>query len=201
MKEDPDYIRDIAEIRSMMERSSKFLSLSGWAGIMAGFYALVGAWIASIKFGFNPDEVFYTSTETPKVLVLAVAVLLLSLVTAFFFSWKQAGKNGERAWNVTSRRLLADMAIPLAVGGVLSLLWIAKGMEGLIAPVTLIFYGLALINAGRYTIVEVKILGTVQIVMGLISSFYIGYGLLFWALGFGAAHIIYGIYMYIRYER
>jgi hypothetical protein len=201
MKEDLDYIRDIAEIRSMMERSSKFLSLSGWAGIMAGLYALAGAWMARQQFGYNPDEVFYTSAEMPGILILAVSVLLLSLVTAFFFSWKKAKSKGETAWNATSRRLLADMTIPLAAGGILSLILIAKGMAGLIAPVTLLFYGLALVNAGRYTIIEVKILGIAQMLLGLISAWFVEYSLLFWATGFGAAHIIYGIYMYFRYER
>ena len=54
MKEEKDYIQDISEIRSMMERSSKFLSLSGLAGVMAGIYALVGAFVAYTVFDFNP---------------------------------------------------------------------------------------------------------------------------------------------------
>lgn len=201
MKEDQDYIQDIAEIRSMMERSSKFLSLSGWAGIMAGLYALAGAWITYTVFGFNPDEIFYSSPALPKVILLGLLILLLALVTAIYLSRKKARNKGEKIWNATSRRLLSSMAVPLATGGILILVFISKGLTGLIAPLSLLFYGLALYNAGNYTINEVKFLGMVQTGLGLISAWFIEYGLLFWAVGFGVVHIVYGIYMYFRYER
>ncbi|MBO6587360.1 MAG: hypothetical protein JJ953_14710 [Gracilimonas sp.] len=201
MKEEQDYIKDIAEIRSMMERSSKFLSLSGWAGIMAGLYALAGAYIAYSLLGFNPDELFYTSPNLANVVWLAIGILVLALVTAIYFSKRKADGNGENIWNATSRRLLSSMATPLAAGGVLVLVLLAKGLIGLLAPLMLLFYGLALVNAGRYTIPEVKIMGFVQIALGLVSTWFIEYGLLLWAVGFGAVHMMYGIYMYFSYER
>lgn len=201
MKEDQDYIKDIAEIRSMMERSSKFLSLSGWAGIMAGLYALAGAYIAHNLLEFNPDELFYASPNLANVVWLAIGVLVLALVTAIYFSKRKADGSGESIWNTTSRRLLVSMAIPLAAGGVLILVLLTKGLIGLLAPLMLLFYGLALVNAGRYTITEVKIMGFVQIALGLVSAWFIEYGLLLWAVGFGAVHMMYGIYMYFSYER
>ena len=201
MKEERDYIQDIAEIRSMMERSSKFLSLSGWAGIMAGIYALAGAWIAHSVYGFYPDEIFYTSPNLTNVVLLATGILVLALVSAIVDSRRKAQKRDEKAWNATSRRLLASMAVPLFGGGLLILALLSKGLIGLIAPLTLLFYGLALYNAGNYTIKEVRLMGVVQIVLGLINSWFIGYGLLFWVLGFGVVHIVYGIYMHFRYER
>lgn len=201
MKEEKDYIKDIAEIRSMMERSSKFLSLSGWAGIMAGLYAFAGAYLTYSTFGFNPDELFYTSPNVSKVVGLGIGILVLALATAIFFSKRKADGNGESIWNATSRRLLSSMAIPLATGGVLIILLLAKGLVGLAAPLMLLFYGLALVNAGHFTIPEVKIMGFVQILLGLLSAWYIEYGLLLWAVGFGAVHMIYGIYMYFSYER
>lgn len=204
MREEQSYIQDIAEIRSMMERSTKFLSLSGWAGIMAGIYALAGAWIAYRFLGFNPDEIVYSSIESSGLLMvifLAVVILILAIGTAIFLSWKKANKRGEKAWNATSRMLIAHMAVPLAAGGILIVVLLSKGLIGLIAPLTLLFYGLALYNASKFTYDDVKFLGLIQVGLGLISSWFIGYGLLFWALGFGVAHIIYGIYMYFRYER
>lgn len=201
MKKDQDYIQDIAEIRSMMERSSKFLSLSGWAGIMAGIYALSGAWIAYNTFGFHPDEIYYTSPNVNQVILLALGVLVLALVSAIFDSRRKARKRDEKVWNATSRRLLASMSAPLLAGGILTIILISKGLVGLIAPLTLLFYGLALYNAGNYTIREVRIMGVIQIGLGLLNAWFIEYGLLIWVFGFGVVHILYGIYMHFRYER
>lgn len=200
MKEQ-DYIQDIAEIRSMMERSSKFLSLSGWAGIMAGIYALAGAWVATTVFGFHPDEIFYTSPDLTQVILLAAGVLVLALVSAIFDSRRKAQKREDKVWNATSRRLLVSMAVPLFAGGILIVIFLLKGLIGLIAPMTLLFYGLALYNAGNYTIREVKWMGFVQIILGLVNAVFIESGLLIWALGFGVVHIVYGIYMHLRVER
>ncbi len=205
MKDQQDYIQDIAEIRSMMERSSKFLSLSGWAGIMAGIYALAGAYIAYSVFNFNPDEIFYgaerLSSGLTDIIVLGVIVLALALGTAIFLSYRKAVRKGEKIWNAVSKQLLTNMAVPLAAGGILIVALISKGLLGLIAPLTLLFYGISLYNAGRFTYLEVKYLGLVQMGLGMISSYFIEYGLLFWAAGFGVVHIIYGIYIYLRHER
>ncbi|GAA4463140.1 hypothetical protein GCM10023189_40810 [Nibrella saemangeumensis] len=206
MKENKDYIRDIAEIRSMMERSSKFLSLSGWAGIMAGLYALAGAYVAYTFLSFNPDKIIYSlpsaglAAGLGNIILLATIVLLLAIGTAVFLSVRKAAKRGEKLWNAITKRLLINMAVPLIVGGLLALILIAKGLVGLLAPVTLLFYGLALFNAGNFTYREVQSLGLIQIGLGLISTYYVEYGLLCWALGFGIIHIVYGIYMHYRYE-
>lgn len=201
MKEQKDYIRDIAEIRSMMERSSKFLSLSGWAGIMAGIYALSGAYIAYSIFNFNPDEIFYNFNSLPKVITLAILVLILSVGTAMFLSYKKSTRRNESIWNAASKQLLINMAVPLLAGGILIIIFISKGLIGMIIPVTLLFYGLSLFNAGKFTYNELKFLGLIQIGLGLLSSWFVEYGLLLWAIGFGVIHIIYGIYIHFRHER
>jgi len=206
MKKEQDYIRHIAEIRFMMERSSKFLSLSGWAGIMAGIYALTGAYIAYTFLDFNPDEIFYDPSVSstfsfPRFILLGITILVFALGTAVFLSYKSAGKRNEKLWNPTSKQLLVNMMVPLVVGGLLIIFLISRGLIGFVAPFSLLFYGLALFSAGSYTYKEVKILGLIQISLGLISSWFVDYGLLCWALGFGAVHIIYGIYMNYKYER
>jgi len=205
MKTERDYIQDISEIRSMMERSTKFMSLSGLAGVMAGIYALAGVYVAYYVFHFNPDRILYTtarfSSDLPKVVSLAILILILAIGTAILLSWKKAQKRNEKVWNATSRLLLVNMTVPLATGGVLILILLSKGLVGLIPPSTLLFYGIALYNAGKFTYDDVKFLGIIQIILGLISSWYIEYALLFWAIGFGVVHIIYGIYMHFRYER
>jgi len=201
MKESRDYVQDIAEIRSMMERSSKFASLSGWAGILSGVYALTGAFAAYSLFDFNPDELFYSSPNLPAIILLAISVLILAIITAVYLSRRKARTKNENIWNATSKRLLIQMVIPLFTGGALILLLTAHGLIGLAAPLMLLFYGLALINAGEFTIPEVKIMGIIQIILGIIGTWFIEYGLILWAVGFGVVHIIYGIYMHFRYER
>lgn len=208
MKEETDYIRDIAEIRSMMERSTKFLSLSGLAGIMAGVYALAGAWIVYHYFAFNPRAIEYpsappgsASSSLGEVVLIAFAVLVLAVGTAVFLSYRKANKRDEKVWNATSRRLLANMAVSLAAGGILALILLAKGLVGLIPPVTLLFYGLAIYHASKFTYNEMKFLGLIQMGLGLTGAWYPAWGLFLWAIGFGGVHIVYGIYMHFRYER
>lgn len=208
MSEERDYSRDLAEIRSMMERSSKFMSLSGLAGVMAGIYALAGAYVAYSYFGFTPDKIMYTpaapgtlSSSLPQVTGLALLVLILAIGTAIYLSSRKASRRGEIAWNATSRRLMANMAVPLIAGGILILIFLSKGLIGLIAPSTLLFYGLALYNASKFTFDDLKFLGLIQMALGLASFYFISYGLLLWAIGFGVVHIFYGIYMHFRYER
>lgn len=208
MKEEQDYIRDIAEIRSMMERSSKFLSLSGWAGVMAGIYALLGAFLVYRLYHFNPDKIDYAVTQpsdlssvVQKVVFIAITILVLAIVTAILLSNKKARNRGEQGWNTTTRRMLLDMAIPLVTGGLLILVLLYKGLIGFAAPFSLLFYGLALYNASKFTYAEIRSLGLIQIVLGLFSSYFIIYGLLCWAIGFGVFHIIYGVIMHYKYER
>lgn len=207
MKTEQEYIRDLTEIRSMMERSAKFLSLTGWSGIMAGIYALAGAYIAWKLFSFNPDDVIYQSTGRQVIsgnglnlILLALVILVLAIGTAIFLSYRKSKRNGERLWNSAGRRLVINMAIPLGTGGLFILILLLKGLAGLIVPVTLIFYGLALLNASKFTYEEVKYLGIIEIILGLAASYFVGYGLLLWAIGFGVMHIIYGIFMHLKYE-
>jgi hypothetical protein len=208
MKEKEDYIRDIAEMRNMMERSTRFMSLSGLAGVMAGIYALAGAFIAYKFLGFDPgintsDNISSAGIEQNllKVIILAMVVLVLAVGTAILLSSRKAERSGERSWNPTSRRMVINMAVPLVAGGLLILIAIFKGLTAWVAPFSLIFYGLALFNASKFTYEEVRSLGLIQVVLGLAGAYFTGFALLFWGLGFGIVHIIYGIYMHYRYER
>lgn len=207
MKKEQDYFRDLAEIRSMMERSSKFLSLSGWAGIMAGIYALIGASVAHYVLDIDLEQASgFSSTavlagELLPIIFLSILILILALGTAIFLSHRKAKKRGEKIWNGTSRRLLAHMAVPLVAGGILILISISTGLIILAVPLSLVFYGIALFNASLFTFEVLKYLGIIQIVLGLASAYFTGFGLLFWAIGFGVFHIIYGTYMHFKYER
>jgi hypothetical protein len=196
---------DLASIRSLMERSSKFISLSGLSGILAGVYALIGATAAYCVVGepLNYEQVTFLHllSVLPALVGIAVAVLVLSLATCILLTYQKAKRKAQPFWGKTSRDLFFSMAIPLLTGGILTLILLYRGYFGIVAPATLIFYGLALIGASNFTFNDVKFLGLCEIALGLIAACLPGYGLLFWALGFGILHIVYGSVMYLKYDR
>lgn len=204
MSNEENYMRDLVEIRSMMERSSRFLTLSGWAGISAGLYALAASYVAVAVFDFSPGVAPVTLEERARwfpVLGLAAGTLLLALATAVWFSYRKAQVKGEKVWTATLRRMLEQIAIPLISGGMVLLVFWSRGLIGWIAPLSLVFYGLALYSAGKFTYSEVKWMGLAQLLLGLLACLFVEYGLWFWAAGFGVVHIVYGVYMYTKYDQ
>lgn len=201
------YLNDITEIKNMMNRSSRFLSLSGLSGILAGVYCLIGAWLAYETLYSDAtvlgtyERLIVTESSMKRLFAIAFIVILFSLFTGIMLSIKKAKKENEKIWDASSKRLIINFAIPLATGGFFILFLIEKEIYGYVAPLTLIFYGLACVNASKYTLGDVRYLGITMIILGLASSYFIGYGLLFWALGFGVCHIFYGSVMYFKYEK
>lgn len=210
MAKEMDQLEQIQQIRSMMERSSRFISLSGLAGVFAGIFALMGAGAFYI---FINRKLNYGYTDFAKtipvdislnviqfVILDAAAILFFSIVFAIYFTTRKARSIGQTIWDATARRMILSLAVPLIAGGIYCLVLLKYHWFGLIAPTTLIFYGLALVNAGKHTLDEIKYLGVSEIVLGIIGLFFIGYGITLWVIGFGILHIIYGLMMYARYE-
>jgi len=190
-----------------MERSTKFISLSGMSGIMAGIYALIGAFVGyKMVYTENSGLLYrdvYLSNPTiwwPLLLVAGV-VLTLSVITGIWLTIKQARKKGETFWNPVSKRLLLNMAIPLVTGGLFILIIIFNGYYHIIASSCLLFYGLALVSASQFTFTDVKWLGFCEIILGLLAAVYPGLGIVFWAIGFGVLHILYGAIMHFKYNQ
>lgn len=206
MTDSKEHLRSLTEIRSMMERSSRFISLSGLSGIFAGIFALCGAYAAYLKL--NSLNGIYRLLDSNALmdiviylLVDASLVLAASLTVGVILTIRNSKKKGIKIWDTTSKRLLINLLIPLITGGLFCLVLLYHGLVGLVAPSSLLFYGLALINASKYTLNDIRYLGFCEIALGLIASLYIGYGLFFWAAGFGVLHIVYGAVMYYKYER
>ncbi|WP_395053630.1 hypothetical protein [Flavobacterium sp.] len=205
-----DYLKDIQDIKSMMANSSQFLSLSGLSGILAGVYSLIGAFLANnllssysgtnYKITRNTSPISETEI-TNQLFLIAICVIALSIVTGLTLSARKAKKQGETLWNVSSRKLIINFSIPLITGGIFALIQLLKQDYVLIAPITLIFYGLGCVNASKNTFRDVRYLGITLVILGLISTYYSGFGLLFWTLGFGICHILYGSIMYFKYDR
>lgn len=201
---------DLLLIRQMMERSSKFLSLSGLSGVFAGGTALAGA--ASIYWGIlKPAGLSYTDylenialpeVETIRIeLFLSILlILIVALAGAVYFSVRKTKRSGQKPGSKATRQLLVNLAIPLVTGGLFSLMLFLQHQDQLIAATTLLFYGMALINAGKFTFSEIHTLGIFELILGLLAALLLNFGLIFWALGFGVLHIAYGLALYRKYE-
>jgi len=183
MKTEQEYMNDLSEIRHMMERSTKFLSLAGWSGIMAGVYALAGSFVL---YRLGAEELLNSPDSIYQVIGIGTLVLILAVSTCIILSYKKAQKNNEVFWNATTRRLVLNMVIPLTTGGLFILILISKeNMIVLMAPLTLIFYGLSLVNASRFTFDELRNMGIIEIILGLLSTVFLNHSLFFWAMGVG----------------
>ncbi len=207
MNQNNDYQQDLASIRHLMERSVKFISLSGLSGILAGTYATLGAIVAYFKIQYPLSPVAYRQQSVqdgPIVLQLgtiALIVLVASVGTGFWLSSRKAKQLGTTIWNETSKRLFINLLVPLVTGGIFILILLFYNHYGVVAAASLIFYGLALIHASANLYDEVRYLGYSEIILGLIAAALPGYGLLFWTIGFGVLHIFYGALMYRKYDR
>jgi hypothetical protein len=204
-------LETLQDIKRMMERSSRFISLSGLSGLSAGICALIGAWVARgwigayYGSGGYVTEHGYMQREAGdlkwKFIALAASVLAAALATSTWFTWRKARKSQLPIWDHASKKLAINMLIPLAAGGFFVLgLWYHADWE-YIAPACLVFYGLALVNASKYTLTDIRYLGMLEIALGCISMYYPHEGLYFWAAGFGILHIIYGLIMWWKYEK
>lgn len=204
------HLENLSEIRNLMERSSRFISLSGLSGVVAGVIALIGAGVAISQFGldlFSADDRFLSRIKplnNDRVLFLlldGLIVLVLSIGFGIYFTTRKAKQQGLSVWDSSAQRLMINLFLPLAAGGIFCLILLHHGQLDLVAPATLLFYGLALINASKYTLNDIRYLGMIEIALGLIAAIYAGYALLFWMIGFGVIHIVYGVVMYYKYER
>lgn len=193
-----------------MERSSRFLSLSGWSGVWAGGVALVAAFIAHssvasliIQYNLGSGHIILTYTDELflHLIFLAFGTLLVAALGSFFFTLRKSRRMGYSVWGSASKKLFISMLMPLMAGGLFCIAFILNGDVFYLAPTCLAFYGMALVNGGKYTLGEIRYLGYSELLLGCICLFFPGYGLYFWAAGFGLLHIIYGLIMWNRYDR
>jgi hypothetical protein len=206
-----EYFEDLKTIKRVMEESSRFLSLSGLSGVFAGLIALAGAAVAVYIFlggrilltgGFiSADMAMENDSLKIKLFAEALIILTLAISVALYYSYRKSVRKGLRMWTPVSKRFLINLFVPIATGGFLILILYFQHYWQLVIPSMLIFYGLGLVNAGKFTYSEVFYLGLTEIIIGLLAAVFPVCGIIFWCLGFGMLHIIYGLAMYRKYER
>lgn len=197
---------DLSHIRSMMERSSRFISLSGLSGVFAGLSALIGGLYICLLLEQNGMKCYgienysFSNDLILQLIQVGVMIFVFALGFGILFTVRKSKKNDLPIWTSSTKNMLINLVIPLFVGGFFCLGLLYHNVPFLIASATLIFYGLALVNAEKYTFSDIKYLGYLEILLGCISMFFIGYGLLFWIFGFGVLHILYGLIMFKKYK-
>lgn len=201
-------LQELHQIKTMMERSSRFISLSGLSGIAAGVCALGGALAATQVIDcWQTGECSYgrlakdVTRLQNQLLLIAILTFVGAFISAFIFTWLRSSSKNIPLWGSTTLRLFWNTAIPMIAGALFIIRSSQLHEYELIAPGCLIFYGLALVNASKYTLGGVRYLGYGQLILGAINLWMTGYGLFFWAAGFGILHIIYGMLMWWKYER
>lgn len=202
------HLKNLTEIRSLMERSSSFISLSGLSGISAGIMGLIAAYILHQKLfrfmDYSKSPMISAQMREEFILfgiTVSAAVLLVTFLAAIFFTARKAKKNGYPVWDGSAKRLVVNLFVPLITGGVFCLILIYQYYDWLVLPSMLVFYGLALLNAGKFTLSEIKWLGVSEIILGLVSMLFLNDAIYFWGAGFGLLNIIYGMLMYFKYEK
>jgi len=200
-----EYLDDLKEIKDIMNRSTRFISLSGISGILAGLIALLGLYFAHSLFYTKLEPLGYMPLNVEELnisllLGIACSTLFLAISLAVFLTVRKTKIMKQKAWNKQSKTLMINLGIPLVTGGLLCLILLARGFVSFLAPISLIFYGLGLVNASKYTLKEIRQLGILEILLGLLAVVMIEYSLAFWALGFGFAHIVYGLLIHRKYS-
>jgi len=208
MENNQEHLKNLSEIRALMERSSSFISLSGLSGISAGIVGL----IASILLYFRlhdlmvyRNDLIITAAKREELILFTFLVmagaLIAALALAIMFTSMKAKKRGLSVWDGSAKRLVTSLALPLLTGGVFCLILTYQFYDWLVLPSMLVFCGLALINASKYTLHEIRWLGLSQVILGLSAMFFLQDAIIFWGIGFGLLNIVYGMYMYFKYER
>ena len=192
------YLDDLSEIRKIMSHSARFLSLSGLSGVSTGLIALAGAFLAKqlvfSRGNYLLGEPVVISGDLLRDLVLiASGTLLLSVVSALWFTIRKSRRENQRVWDAQAGRLLVNLLIPLITGGIVCVILLRMGYVGFLPAMTLLFYGLALVNGSHYTLSHIRYLGLAEILLGLLALIFIGQSLYIWMLGFGLFQMVYGL--------
>ncbi len=206
MKNHEEQLAAIQEMRNMMDQATRFKSISGLSGMIAGILSLLSLYFVYLRTGISPfeaealDRIWHSSNQI-QISYIFIGLLAVCMGIGFYMSRRNARQAGKNAWDGSAKRLAFSLLIPVFVGGIFSVLLIQLGLVALVAPVTLLFYGMGLLSASKFTLNAVYTVGLIFTGLGLLATGFLSYGLLIWALGFGLVHILYGFIIYVKYER
>ena len=205
MEKHEEQLAAIQEMRDMMDQATRFKSISGLSGILAGIITFVCLYTIYLVTGISPfesealDRMWLSSSQA--LILCFISLLIICIGIGFYLAMRNANLSGKSAWDNAAKRLAFSLAIPVFAGGIFSMLLARFGLIAIAAPATLLFYGMGLVSASKYTLDAVRTVGLLFVFLGLLATYFLAYGLLIWTLGFGLLHVIYGFIIYVKYER
>lgn len=198
--ESENYLKDISEIKNLMNKSSQFISLSGLSGAFAGIYAIIGA----AYFYITTRSIKISDFETKdidKATIIFILFVILSTLTTIIFTSIRAKSLDEKSWDVKTKNLVQAFFTPILIGLVFVLILYFNNEYNYLLALLLVFYGIGLLNAGFTTNNLVKPLGYIQVTFGLICAIKYDYTFWFFAIGFGIVHLVYGSIVYFKIDK
>ena len=171
-----------------MERSTTFTAVSGWGYCAMGVTALVAAFIAMRQ----------AATEAWLAVWLAEALVAVTLALVAMH-WK-ASRSGTPILSSSGRRLFVGLFPALFAGGIMTVALVRAGDPRQIPGVWLLLYGVAVMQAGAFSVRTIPVMGAVFVLVGAIAlPLPWRWANVMLAAGFGLVHIVFGAYIARRH--
>lgn len=180
----PDALEHLEVIRETMERSTAFTAVSGWGYVGMGATALLASYLALRQ----PTIEAWLAVWLGEALV-AVTMALVAM------HWK-GSRLGTPILSIPGRRLFVGLLPALFAGGVMTVALVRSGDTRQIPGVWLLLYGVAVMQAGAFSVRSIPVMGAAFVLIGAIALplpwFWANVML---AVGFGLVHIAFGSYI------
>ena len=174
-------------IRQVMERSTKYSTLSGLSGVLVGTVAVLGV-LATAHVG----NVY---AHPLRLAVIWLVVLAAAVAIDFGRNKRRAAQVGKRVVSPLGAHILVAALPAFFAGAVLTAFLVLHHLLASLWGVWMLCYGLAICAVGLFSVRPVSFLGAAFVLAGALTLFLQGpYHLYMMALTFGGFHIAYGLW-------
>jgi hypothetical protein len=181
-------IDNLRFIRETMERAGAFTAVSGRGMIAVGALGVTAALLTS-------------AVRTPlEWLALWLATAAVAFAVSAITMLRKAREAQAPLLSGPARKLLLSFAPPMAAGALLTAVLYAHGLTALLPGVWLMLYGTAVVTGGAFSVRILPALGLMLMLLGAVALVApAGWGDWIMGLGFGGAHVAFGLLIARRY--
>jgi len=190
-------LRALADIRAVIDRTTRYSTFSALSGFIAGSAALIGSGgcgayrrFVGTQPGAGLNFVMVWSA------VLAIAALAQIVLTTL-----KARQRGEAVWTPIARTAFASMLGPGLAGLAGSAIFVQTGRFDMLAGLWLLFYGCGLWAVSFFAPLFLRVLGVGYMILGLYAWLKPEMAALWLGLGFGVLHFVFGAVVLARYQK